>query len=478
MTTALELTPNPPIGLPPSVLLELERLVVEVEELIEASRAQSTRDRYARQWARFELWCTGHSIQVTLPVPVELVQLYLADWAHRDPSPAWSTIAQARAAIAWVHESNGLTAPDSPKLQGQLKGMRRKLGVAPRRQAAPLRLNHLRAIVAAYSRPSRAGLRDALVISLRIRGWTYGEIVSLTTDRLVEVSGTSATITMTDGEVRRFDGADDSVVGALNAWLPVRGGFPGPVAVRVDPLDAIAFRPIPRQTVAHIVERWESIAGATACADQEEALLAAVLAPRAANVRDLAALFLLWACGLRSDELVRLRLRDLRFDDQGLTVSIRWSKTDQEGRGETRVIPRGNDGDIDIVGLIHRWTVMLRNAGAPESCPVFVAIDRHDSLILSVVDPESGEEITVPPCAPRAITDVVRRALGRSIPELPSEQFSSHSGKRGIATELAHSGADVREIMSVTGHKKPETALRYIDEVERWSSSALKKLRL
>lgn len=478
MSTALELAPRPLAGLPPSVVLEFERLVGEVEELIEGSRTESTRERYARQWARFELWCSVRDIKLALPVPVELVQVYLAHWVSCDPIPAWSTIGQARAAIAWVHESNGVVAPDSPKLRSQLKGLRRKLGVAPRRQAAPLRLTHLRAILAEYTRPSRAGLRDALVIALRLRGWTYGEIVGLTTNRLVEVSPLKVTIAMPDGSERIYEGAEDPIVARLNAWLPVRGGFPGPVVVRVSPLDVIEYRGIARQTIPHIVERWSAIAGVEASRSQECSLIGAALAPRPADVRDIATLFLLWTCALRSDELVRLRLRDLRFNEDGLAIYIRFSKTDQEGKGETRVIPRGTGGEIDIVESIRRWVVMLRQAGAPENCPVFVAVDRHDNLILSVVDVENGEEVTVPPCATRAVTDVIRRALTRSLPDLSVELYSSHSGKRGIATELAHSGADVREIMSVTGHKRPETALRYIDEVDRWKTSALRKLSL
>lgn len=56
--------------------------------------------------------------------------------------------------------------------------------------------------------------------------------------------------------------------------------------------------------------------------------------------------------------------------------------------------------------------------------------------------------------------------------------FSSHSAKRGIATELAHHDADVRQIMSVTGHKSANVALGYVEEAERFEQSPLRLLGL
>jgi len=203
-----------------------------------------------------------------------------------------------------------------------------------------------------------------------------------------------------------------------------------------------------------------------------------VLQPRPADIRDIALLFLLWAGALRSDELVRIRLRDLVFDDQGLTIHIRTSKTDQHGKGATKVIPRTPDSGIDIVHLIHQWVTLMRSAGAVDATPVYIAIDRHDTLILTAHDPTTGVETPAPPCTTTSVTDIVRRALQRAIPDITATSYTSHSGKRGIATELAHAGADVREIMNVTGHTHAETAMRYIEEVDRWNTTALRRLQL
>ena len=51
------------------------------------------------------------------------------------------------------------------------------------------------------------------------------------------------------------------------------------------------------------------------------------------DVRDRALLCLGFASGCRRSELVGLDVEDLSFGDDGLEVTIRWSKTDQEGLG-------------------------------------------------------------------------------------------------------------------------------------------------
>ena len=70
-------------GISASVRAELERLVDVVADLQAASHAGSTIERYTRQWNRFVGWCSSHGLPTALPVPAEVVMLYVADWATR-----------------------------------------------------------------------------------------------------------------------------------------------------------------------------------------------------------------------------------------------------------------------------------------------------------------------------------------------------------------------------------------------------------
>lgn len=482
---SLDLVPAPQPGtlLSPEVLQEFEALVAASEDLIDESWAPTTVDVYTRHWNRFVAWCDERSVPVALPVPPELLQLYFASWGTKDPAPSWTTLNQAMAGIAWIHTREGVPAPSSVRLTQQMKGLRRRLGTAPQRQAAPLRLEHMRAIGERLREPTRAQVRDAVVIALRAMGWTYGEIVGVEMRHLIEVTPKHCVLETADGTQRRYDAraGEGCVVAAVQRWMPVRGGWPGPVAVRVNGKDEIVHEPIPRQTVRHIVNRWSERAGLSSgvglSAATADALIACALSPRPSAVRDVAVIGTLWAGGLRSDELVRLRVGDIRIDERGMTLSIRSSKTDQEGKGQEKVIPRGRHAATDPVEAMSKWLDILKSAGATPQTPVFVAIDRGDNLVLTEVN-ESGDVRPVSPSARSSITLVLREALQRSTTGLDISAFSSHSGKRGIATELANSGADVRAIMTVTGHKSADTAMVYIDEVDRWSNSALRLLDL
>ena len=60
------------------------------------------------------------------------------------------------------------------------------------------------------------------------------------------------------------------------------------------------------------------------------------------GLRDRALLLLGFAGAFRRSELVALDVADLEETDDGLKVTIRRSKTDQEGHGETIAIVRGS----------------------------------------------------------------------------------------------------------------------------------------
>ena len=57
---------------------------------------------------------------------------------------------------------------------------------------------------------------------------------------------------------------------------------------------------------------------------------------------------------------------------------------------------------------------------------------------------ENGTISTVQPSQPAMAADIVRKVLAEAVSSVDVSQFSSYSGKRGIATELAEAGADVR----------------------------------
>src|SRR5690349_3189285 len=67
------------------------------------------------------------------------------------------------------------------------------------------------------------------------------------------------------------------------------------------------------------------------------------LQPDLRGKRDAALLLLGFAGGFRRSELAALVVDDLQFVEEGMRVTLRRSKTDQEGRGRTIGVPYGSD---------------------------------------------------------------------------------------------------------------------------------------
>ncbi len=59
------------------------------------------------------------------------------------------------------------------------------------------------------------------------------------------------------------------------------------------------------------------------------------------GLRDRALLLIGWAGALRLSELVALEVADLRFEEEGLLIKLRRSKTDQDAAGDSVAIALG-----------------------------------------------------------------------------------------------------------------------------------------
>lgn len=75
---------------------------------------------------------------------------------------------------------------------------------------------------------------------------------------------------------------------------------------------------------------------------------------------DRALLLIGFASALRPSELVALDVEHLRFENQGVVITIPFSKTDQHGHGQTVAVPYGDDPATCPVGTLKEW---LLNAG-------------------------------------------------------------------------------------------------------------------
>jgi hypothetical protein len=102
--------------------------------------------------------------------------------------------------------------------------------------------------------------------------------------------------------------------------------------------------------------------------------LVAPLGIRLIDVRDRALILIGFAGALRRSELVALDVDDVAEDADGLVLSMRKSKTDQEAEGEVLGLPYGSHPATCPVRARRAWM----DASGIETGPAFRAVDPTD----------------------------------------------------------------------------------------------------
>ena len=224
----------------------------------------------------------------------------------------------------------------------------------------------------------------------------------------------------------------------------------------------LAGEPSPRAHRA-VKETWKGIRRRLGMAEAGKAplygseLLRALdtLPPTLTGLRDRALLLLGYTGAFRRSELVALVIEDLRELAAGLEVTIRRSKTDQEGLGRSVPIPRERVPEVCPVRAVKAW---IEAAGLTEG-PLFRAIDRHGRLSPRGLAP-SGHHVAL-------LVKRVTKAAG-----LDPMALSGHSLRAGLVTAAALDGRSFPAIKTVTGHKSDAMVAKYIRRAELFQDSA------
>ena len=177
------------------------------------------------------------------------------------------------------------------------------------------------------------------------------------------------------------------------------------------------------------------------------------------GARDCALILLGFAGAFRRAEIVGLDVADLTFTRDGLTVTLRRSKTDQEGAGRKVGIPYGANPETCPIRAVQAW---LESAGVSEGA-VFRALNRHG-------------RVRPGPLSPADVARVVKKLARRA--GLDPAMFAGHSLRAGHATSAAIAGASERSIMAQTGHRSVQMVRRYIRDGSLFRENSAGKLGL
>lgn len=171
------------------------------------------------------------------------------------------------------------------------------------------------------------------------------------------------------------------------------------------------------------------------------------------GLRDRALILVGFAAALRRSELVSLDVADLDFATEGLVVTLRRSKTDQEGAGRKIAVPYASAPELCPVRAARAWM----DAAAIVAGPVFRGVGR-------------GETVSAERLSAQSVAVVVKRLADRA--SLDAERFSGHSLRAGFATAAARAGRGERQIMRQTGHRSEKMVRRYVREAALWTDCA------
>ena len=186
---------------------------------------------------------------------------------------SYSTITGACSAIGYRHRDQGLADPTAHQVVARVRrGLRRIVGVAPRRQARPLTTGDVRQILTRIDRATAPGARDAALILLgfsatlrrsELAALELGDVASKPAGLLLTVRRSKADPHSAGQIVAVAAGrhADTDPVAALEQWLVVRGAQPGPLLTRVRYPDRVTCEAISGQAVATVIRSRAEAAG-------------------------------------------------------------------------------------------------------------------------------------------------------------------------------------------------------------------------
>lgn len=169
-------------------------------------------------------------------------------------------------------------------------------------------------------------------------------------------------------------------------------------------------------------------------------------------VRDRALLLIGFFGAFRRSELVAITAQAIAWEPDGVLITLARSKTDQQGNGVVRAIPRGTTQICPAVALRH-WLTMA----AIQSGPVFRGINRWQTIQQKALSPSS--------------VTAILKTLGKACGFNFTPELSSHSLRRGLATSAASEKLPFEWIKKQGGWQHDGTVWGYIEESQRLSDN-------
>jgi integrase len=184
--------------------------------------------------------------------------------------------------------------------------------------------------------------------------------------------------------------------------------------------------------------------------------------------RDAALILLGFAIAARSSELAGLDIGEITETSQGILVDVYRLKIK---RRQEVAVPYGENPALCAVIATTRWISTLAECGRTAG-PLFVRINRHQQIGPQV----NRDGKPIGDLSGRMTAQAVSHVVGRKARAAAlAGKYTSHSLRRGLATEARKAGHDQIRIARQGGWDDNSKVLaRYIEDADRWTDNALK----
>jgi len=141
------------------------------------------------------------------------------------------------------------------------------------------------------------------------------------------------------------------------------------------------------------------------------------------DIRDRALILIGFAAAIGRSELVAIMMDDIEFNRDGLTITLKNSKTDQEGQGYKKGIPYGSNSDTCPVRSLQDWlqTAKITNG------PLFRSVNRGQIGRIALSD--------------KTVARIVKKLVKAA--GLDEKSYSGDSLRFGSITTAANRGVNV-----------------------------------
>jgi site-specific recombinase XerD len=254
--------PRPEPAFQNSQVSEIESLLHEAREYLDASLAPNTRRAYAVDLREFRTWCDAHTVS-WMPAEATTLVAYLTSLAKTHKV---SSITRRLAAISVAHRfSQQKTNPVKDfKVRQILEGIKRKKKCAPTQKQPTVTL-HIKEMVGEIP-PTLQGLRDKALLLLGFSGaLRRSELVGIDVEDLALCKeGLVVTIRKSKTDQYSFgrkvgvcfgDHEDTCPVKAVTAWMKAGGIGDGPL-FRPVKWNKIQEQRLSDKAVARMVKRY------------------------------------------------------------------------------------------------------------------------------------------------------------------------------------------------------------------------------